>query len=185
MKTIMFRFTTDDLQAGLRDHKKMLYFLGGLFVFMGVMALVLPFVTAMALGLILGALILTTGVFQALVSLGSRVHWGALASAVLSIVIGFLMLVWPWGAATALATLIIAFLFIEGAFELFFAGVYSPFPGWGWMLASGMITLALAILVLSSWPVSAVWFLGVAVGVNFIMFGFSLLAMVRRAVQGL
>jgi hypothetical protein len=49
---------------------------------------------------------------------------------------------------------------------------------WGWLPASGPADLVLAGLIISSWPASASWTLGLIVGVNLITPG---LAIVRTA----
>jgi len=45
---------------------------------------------------------------------------------------------------------------------------------WGWALASGILDLVLAALIFSGWPSTAVWAIGLLVGVNMIYFGVSL-----------
>jgi uncharacterized membrane protein HdeD (DUF308 family) len=46
---------------------------------------------------------------------------------------------------------------------------------WGWMLASGIADLALAAIILVSWPMSAGWALGIIAGVNLITSGWAII----------
>ena len=51
---------------------------------------------------------------------------------------------------------------------------WRPFPNWGWLLASGLIGILLAIYLLSSLPITAIWLLGFLVGVLLISEGVAL-----------
>jgi uncharacterized membrane protein HdeD (DUF308 family) len=48
--------------------------------------------------------------------------------------------------------------------------------GWGWAIASGLVSLAAAALVAAGWPVNAIWVLGVFLAVDFIAQGAMLIA---------
>jgi uncharacterized membrane protein HdeD (DUF308 family) len=52
---------------------------------------------------------------------------------------------------------------------------------WGWVLASGISDLILAAIIILGWPISAVWVLGLLVGVNLITSGW---AIVMAALAG-
>jgi uncharacterized membrane protein HdeD (DUF308 family) len=47
------------------------------------------------------------------------------------------------------------------------------FEGWGWPLVSGVIDLALGGLICLQWPVSALWVLGLFVGISLVFRGFN------------
>ncbi|CCE12133.1 conserved hypothetical protein [Bradyrhizobium sp. STM 3843] len=71
----------------------------------------------------------------------------------------------------------------QGVFQIAAAVSYrDAFPdSWGWMVMSGLADLVLAALIISGWPGSAVWALGLIVGVNLITSG---LAITMVAVAG-
>jgi uncharacterized membrane protein HdeD (DUF308 family) len=48
---------------------------------------------------------------------------------------------------------------------------------WGWVVASGVITLLLGIIILAHWPVSAVYTLGIFLGVDLVFAGASWIAL--------
>ncbi|MFZ3241827.1 MAG: DUF308 domain-containing protein, partial [Pseudolabrys sp.] len=52
---------------------------------------------------------------------------------------------------------------------------------WGWMLASGIIDLALALMIFAGLPSTAAWALGLLVGINMIFGGAALIAMSLHA----
>src|SRR5262249_9760318 len=49
-----------------------------------------------------------------------------------------------------------------------------PFPNWGWVLASGIVTILIAFYLWASLPVTAIWLLGVLVGIQLICEGAAL-----------
>jgi uncharacterized membrane protein HdeD (DUF308 family) len=48
------------------------------------------------------------------------------------------------------------------------------FPNWGWIVFSGVVSVVLGIMLLVQMPVSSLWFLGFAVGVEMLVDGGSL-----------
>ena len=56
-------------------------------------------------------------------------------------------------------------------------------PNRGWLLVSGLVNLALGILVWSGWPVTGLWVLGTFIGVNWIFRGLAhvMLALALRS----
>jgi len=47
----------------------------------------------------------------------------------------------------------------------------AKFPRWGWSAFSGLISVALGVMLLVQWPLVSVWFLGFAIGVDLIFEG--------------
>lgn len=51
-----------------------------------------------------------------------------------------------------------------------------PFPGSGWLLVDGAITLILAIMIWRTWPSSTGWVIGTLVGISMLFSGISRLS---------
>ena len=47
------------------------------------------------------------------------------------------------------------------------------FPGWGWALLSGVVTLILGILIWREWPEISLWIIGLYVGIHLVFIGWS------------
>jgi uncharacterized membrane protein HdeD (DUF308 family) len=47
------------------------------------------------------------------------------------------------------------------------------FHGWGWVLANGIVTLILGVLIWREWPESALWVIGMFVGIDMLFAGWS------------
>ena len=54
---------------------------------------------------------------------------------------------------------------------------------WGWMLVSGIIDIILAGIILAGLPETAVWALGLLVGINMLFGGGAMIAMALAARQ--
>jgi uncharacterized membrane protein HdeD (DUF308 family) len=78
---------------------------------------------------------------------------------------------------------LIAFFLIEGAVSIMFALDHRrELSGqWGWMLMSGIIDLILAMMIFAGLPSTAVWAVGLLVGINMIFGGVALIAMALHA----
>jgi len=164
---------------------------GILLVVLGVLAMLLPARASLAAALFFGWILLVSGVIGLVTTLRAR-HapgfWWSLFSAVLGIVAGALLLLWPVQGTLSLTAVLIAFLFAEGIASIFYATEHRKgfSPGWGWMLASGFLDLVLAVLLLAGLPGTAVWALGLLLGINLIFGGGALISMAlyARAHQG-
>ena len=59
------------------------------------------------------------------------------------------------------------FLMVGGIFKIV-AAVSYRFAAWGWPLVSGIIDVILGVLIWQEWPDSALWVIGLFVGINLI-----------------
>ena len=65
-----------------------------------------------------------------------------------------------------------SFFTVIGLFRLISAARIR-YRNWGWVAFDGAVTLVLGIMLLIGWPTSALWFLGLALGVTMILRGWS------------
>ena len=72
-------------------------------------------------------------------------------------------------------TLVLSFYFIAGGLFKTIGSIVLRFPSWGWSVASGLVSVTLGVLLAMQWPVSGVWFIGFAVGLDLILYGWALL----------
>jgi uncharacterized membrane protein HdeD (DUF308 family) len=83
----------------------------------------------------------------------------------------------------SLTIVLTAFFIVEGVFQAAAALIYrEAMPtSWGWMLLSGLADLVLAAIIIMGWPGSAVWVLGLLVGVNLLTSGFAVVMVALAA----
>ena len=70
---------------------------------------------------------------------------------------------------------------VEGISKVIFALTIRPFPNWGWVLGSGVVGILLSLYLWASIPVSAVWLLGVLLGIELICEGAALFHLAWQA----
>jgi uncharacterized membrane protein HdeD (DUF308 family) len=105
---------------------------------------------------------------------------------ILYLVLGGLMMEHPDEVARGLTLMIAAAFLVGGLFRIVFALSADRFPGWGWVLGHGIVTLLMGVLIWRGWPESAVWVIGLFVGIDLFSAGgaWVLLALaLRRASQ--
>lgn len=164
-----------ELTGNLTQYKKTYFIKGIIFTVLGLIACFAPVLAAGFLNYLIGFLLLITGLIQAGISINAHRHWSYYISAMVAITAGLIMIFWPSAGMLALAVMLGIYLFLEGCMEIFAANVYAPTPGWGWMLFSGIVTLALSVFIFAGWPMSAVWVLGLMLGINFVTFGLAMI----------
>lgn len=117
--------------------------------------------------LIFGAVISLIHAFQTRAASSFFLH---LMSVLLRGVTGFLLIRYPLAGAVSL-TLIVASFFIVGGLFRAIGSAELRFPRWGWAALSGLISVALGIVLLLQLPALSLWFLGFAIGVDLIFDG--------------
>lgn len=174
------------VNQSLHDHWVLYLVEGVVLVVLGATAIVLPPLATLAVTIILGWLFLVSGVMGLFTTFWMR-HapgfWWALLSAVLGIVVGFMLLATPLTGAFSLTIVLVAFFVIEGIATIMFALDHKrELTGrWGWMLVSGIIDLGLAAIIYAGLPGTAAWALGLLVGVNMLFGGSALIAIALHA----
>jgi uncharacterized membrane protein HdeD (DUF308 family) len=182
---------TDSLNAGqaraalaksVRDHWVLFLIEGIVLVFLGVFAIFVPLVASLAATVFFGSILLVAGLTGLIATIAARHSPGfswSLISAVLGIVTGALLLAAPVRGAISLTVVLIAFLFIEGVASIMFAVQHRQRDSgsWGWMLISGIIDIVLGAMLFAGLPGTALWALGLLIGINMVFGGWSLIAM--------
>jgi uncharacterized membrane protein HdeD (DUF308 family) len=165
----------------------LLYLIEGIvLVLLGAAAIIVPPLATLAVTILLGWVFLVSGVVGLFTTLWMRLapgFWWSLVSALLGIVVGFMLLAMPLSGIFSLTLLLIAFFIIEGVASIMFALEHKrELSGrWGWMLVSGIIDLVLAVLIFAHLPSAAAWAIGLLVGINMVFGGSALIAMALHA----
>lgn len=122
---------------------------------------------------VLGVYLCLAGIMQLLGAFQAR---GA-GHVVLFLLIGALelivgsVLVKDTSAGAESVTLILAVYFMfSGLFRVFYE-LWAQLPQYGWGVLSGIVTFALGVMLWVQWPNASSWFLGFAIGINFVLLG--------------
>jgi uncharacterized membrane protein HdeD (DUF308 family) len=169
------------ISEAVRRHKGLFLFEGIALTVLGVIALVVPVLASFAATLFFGWILLFSGVLGLFTTYhGRRVpgFWWSLLSAIVGIAAGILLLGWPTQGLLSLTSVLIAFLWVEGAITIFYALEHrTGQTRWGYMLFSGLVDLALGIMLFTGLPGTATWAIGLLIGINMIFGGWALILM--------
>jgi uncharacterized membrane protein HdeD (DUF308 family) len=170
----------------LHAHWQLFLTEGVILLILGFLAIVVPQIATIAAEVLVGWLILLSGVVGLVATIRMRSapgFWWSLFSAVLGIVAGVVLLRWPLSGAVSLTLILTVFLAAEGIASIFFALEHKgELSGrWGMMLFSGIVDLVLAGMIFVGLPATAVWAIGLLIGINMVFGGSALIAMALHA----
>jgi uncharacterized membrane protein HdeD (DUF308 family) len=167
------------LAGAFHAHWKLFLIEGVVMMALGLLAIAIPEVASLAITIFIGWLFFIGGIFRTVSLLQHRGMPGfgwSLATALLAIVLGLVLLLRPIAGVLTLTLALIAFFIIEGVSAILLALEHRRhLPSWGWVLFSGLVDLLLAFLIWDGWPSSADWAIGLLVGINMVFLGLSLI----------
>jgi len=140
----------------------------------GAAAIVVPAVATLTMTIFIGWILVYAGVVMAIHSWTQRAAgrtWERALQALLALVVGVYMVLFPGAGALSLTLLLVIWLVISGGLQLAAARQLRGLPGAGWMLFGGVLAILLAVLIALDLPSSAAWAIGLIVGVNLIFWG--------------
>jgi uncharacterized membrane protein HdeD (DUF308 family) len=153
--------------------------LGIALIVLGAACIVSNVAATLATVLVFGWLLLIGGVFALIQAFRTRTWSGfflCLLSALLRGFTGYLLIRYPITGEISLTLILASFFIVGGTFRAIGAGALQ-FPQWGWAVLSGIISVALGVMLLVQLPVSSLWFIGLAIGIDFIFDGSAFLAL--------
>ena len=172
--------------TSLHEHWVLFLVEGIILVILGLAAILIPPIATLAVEILFGWLFLISGIAGLIMTFMMRQapgFWWSLVSAILGTAVGIVLLAWPLSGVLTLTFVLIVFFTIEGIASIMFALEHKrELSGrWGWMLASGVIDLILAAIILVGLPGTAAWALGLLVGINMVFGGTALIGMALHA----
>jgi uncharacterized membrane protein HdeD (DUF308 family) len=175
--------------ASVREHWRLLLVEGIILVILGAAAIIIPPVASLAVTIFLGWLLMVSGIVGLITTFWMRNapgFWWSLLSAVISIIAGGLLVGWPVSGLLSLTFVLIVFFIVDGIATIMYALDHRrELSGrWGWMLASGLIDLVLAAVIIAGLPGTAAWAIGLLVGINMVFGGFGMIAMALAGRRG-
>ena len=149
--------------------------LGAILIVAGSVAVGSSVLATMVYVIFYGWLLLIIGVIEAVQAFWQR-KWGGilvhLLGGILAAVVGLIIVANPGAGALVLTLILAVFFMVTGLFRIM-AALMMRFPHWGWLLVSGVITLALGVFIWRQWPVSGLWVIGLFIGIDMIFVGWS------------
>ncbi len=178
----------------IHDHWILFAIEGAALILLGLLAIIIPSIASANVTVILGWLFLVSGTLGLATTYWARQapgFWWSLVSALLAIVVGVVLIAnksqdlyggligWPFEKSGPLRQILFLFFLVEGGASIMFAFEHRrQFSGrWAWMLASGVVDIVLASIIIFDLPGTSAWTMGLLVGINMILGGVALTAM--------
>jgi uncharacterized membrane protein HdeD (DUF308 family) len=173
----MSRIPASSLVAEWQRHRGWLIAAGVVLTILGVLAIGSAVLTTVLSMRVLGWMLIIGGIVQ-IVHAFSAPRWrGVVLSLLEGIVygvVGLLIAARPLESAVVATLILGGFLMISGLFRILVVPTFLRTRNWGWVMASGIISLLLGLAIWAQWPVSGAWVLGAFVGIEMIGWGISL-----------
>lgn len=154
--------------------------LGIVFVIAGIAAIAFPLLSTIAAKIALGWIFMISGVVLIVHAFSSKEWSGFLLGLLLGalyVVVGGWLAFFPFTGIITLTLLLAALFLAEGVLEVVIGVRVRPHDGWGWMVASGVVAIAVGVLIAMNLPSSATWAIGLLVGINMLSTGMSFIVL--------
>lgn len=128
---------------------------------------------------LVGWLMLFSGVIEIVHAFGVK-SWGRffywLLSGLLYAVAGFFAFYNPLLASAVLTFLLAVALIAAGVLRLWVGWEHRSEKGSGWIIAAGIVTLLVGVLIALRWPANSLWVLGLFLAIDLIFQGWTFIA---------
>lgn len=174
------------VNAAVREHWKAFLIEGILLAILGLAAIVVPPLASLAVTIFLGWLFLISGIAGLALTFWARQlpgFWWSLVSAVLAIVAGFILLTRPVQGTLTLTIVVGVYFVAEGVATIMYALEHRRelSQRWSWLLVGGLMDIIIAAIIIAGLPGSALWAVGLLVGINLLFGGATLIGVALAA----
>jgi uncharacterized membrane protein HdeD (DUF308 family) len=178
-----------EMSVAVREHWKAFLIEGILLVILGLAAMIVPPLASLAVTIFLGWMFLISGIAGLALTFWARQmpgFWWSLLSAVLAIGAGIILLAQPVQGTLTLTIVVGAYFLAEGVATIMYALEHRRelSERWSWLLVAGIMDLLIAAVIIAGLPGSALWAVGLLVGINLLFGGASLIGMALAARNG-
>lgn len=176
---------TVEFSSAVKKNSSRIFWIGIFMAAVGALAIVFPFATSLTANFMVGWVFVFMGGLTIATSFavtGTGPFFSVLLLGLLTLAAGVFLLTNP-GQGLLILTLIVAIIFMfEGAYYLMAAFDLRPEDGWGWLLFSGVISIAVGLMIVAKLQGASLVILGIMIGVNFLSSGISMI-MISRVVK--
>ncbi len=174
----------EDLAKTIHDNRGWFIALGVVLIVVGTGAILFPFMATLSAEIFIGWLLVIGGIVQIVHAFRVK-DWGGffweLLIGALELIAGAILLFYPLAGMVALTVFLAVMFIIEGAFRAALAFKIKPLAGWGWVLTGGILSGIVGVLIWAQLPSSSLWALGLLVGINIVMAGWTLVMLAVSA----
>jgi uncharacterized membrane protein HdeD (DUF308 family) len=165
--------------GNMRSNWGWLLALGIAFVVAGLFAVAMPFISSLTVTIVVAVALVFAGIVQIVQAFSMRSWTGFIWQLVIGIVAligGIAIYINPAAGALALTVLVAAVFLAKGIFQIVLGFRVRALPGSGWVIAAGVIAFLVGLMIISDWPFSGTYALGILAGVSLAFTGWSYVA---------
>ena len=174
------------LMQQLKENQRRFFWLGISLIILGTLAVMFSTISTEIFVVYFGAFLIMLGFFEGTKAWNMRLWRGFFALHVLTgflfVVAGIFMLINPLENAIMLTLFWSIFFMVSGAVRII-AALTQHMPHWGLVIFGGALNIVLGALIFWQWPCSGTWAIGLFVGIDVLLAGWSLVmlsSMVKR-----
>lgn len=174
----------DPVFGTLPQHWGWMLALGIVSIILGTIGLGMSIMLSIVGTLMFGVLLLVGAGLQLFQSFKAKGWKSTLPHVLIGLIylaVGGLIIIDPLGATIALTLLLGMALLIVGILRLSMAMQHRGVSGWGWVLASGIASLLLGVMVIVGWPFTGLWVIGLFIAIELIVNGWSYIVLSQLA----
>jgi len=171
----------DEMLPRINRVNRMMW-LGWALMALGLVSICSPFVAGKAAVFLIGLILLAAGLgllVESLQTEGGSERLLTLVLGVITSVSALFVFAHPLLGLGVLTFLLVIYFVADGLWKIVASFRNMSAPGWLWLLASGALSLLLALLIWRDWPLSGLYAVGVLIGVNLLSTGIALVAFAR------
>jgi uncharacterized membrane protein HdeD (DUF308 family) len=162
-------------RADLSNHWLKFFIWGMVLVILGIIAISATTMTTLISVIFLGSLLVVAGMVMVIDAFSFWWNkWSGfffvLISGLIYLLFGMMLINNPIFATESLTLFIGIFYLVVGVFRAI-SVLFSRVPNWGWGFFSAVIAILLGVLILSSWPQSGLFIIGLFVGIDLFFAG--------------
>jgi uncharacterized membrane protein HdeD (DUF308 family) len=164
-------------EAAKAGGKRMTTF-GVMAIILGMLAMLAPGLTGISIAMLLGGLVVVSGIVRMMWAFQSgslgRGLW-MLVIGVLTLLCGIALLAHPLFASGVLTILLAVYFVADGISEIA-AGFGRLGDGGGWLLFGGIVSILLGAMIWAQYPLSGAWAMGTLLGIKLFFVGLTMIA---------
>jgi len=163
-------------EAAKAGGKRMTAF-GVIAIILGMLAMLAPGLTGASIAMLLGGLVVVSGIVRMMWAFQSgslgRGLW-MFVIGVLTLLCGIALLANPLFASGVLTIVLAAYFVFDGTSEIA-VGVGRMGDGGGWLLFSGIVSIILGAMIWAQYPLSGAWAMGTLLGIKLFFVGLTMI----------
>ena len=173
----------EEFSDTVSQYRTWFMFLGVALIVLGVIAVIFPLATTIAVKVFLGWIILIGGLVTAFHAFSTQ-KWSAffynILVGLLYVIVGAWLAFLPLSGVITLTVLLASLFILQGVLQASLAFRLKPRDGWGWILFAGIVAIVAGFMLITGLPSTAAWAIGLLAGVSMISSGWAYLSIALR-----